>query len=489
MKLFIDVPSQLRPRVEYAWQEFALRLGVALQLEDTIESAHWVYTNSNCSALSGKEVIRCEPEWYFEKKLSATLRQAYQNYLEPGFDCIGLTFRLLTFLDEQEIGENCRDDRGIFYSSVLPEWRQAVAARPLVDECALAFKARYENLLGETETLWPGGKKSALVVTHDTDALQLGSMNELCALVAKWARRRLPVYKDLLWASLKARRAPIIQDPYFCFQNWADLENQFAAKSCFLLSTAAFGTHRTLNDCKSYFHPKTDDALWQPLRTLSQQGWEFGLHAGIEAKKSLDYFIHAKKFLEEKLETPIWGLRHHYWALDWEKPHRTHRKHVNAGFRYDMSIAWRDIPGFRAGTALPYRPYDLEREKPLDMYVFPTCLLEKHVLPTADAKLRGFSDEGIALEAAMHVLKLIQERGLCAVVDWHTETGCNQWLFAGFTDSFLALLQSQLSDPTIFVGTPHELTRHWHRRRMKLTSLGRGQWSKQASSVLSAVGT
>jgi hypothetical protein len=42
------------------------------------------------------------------------------------------------------------------------------------------------------------------------------------------------------------------------------------------------------------------------------------------------------------------------------------RQHERAGFSYDGSIAWRDIPGLWAGTSMPYRPYDLDNERPFD---------------------------------------------------------------------------------------------------------------------------
>ena len=71
-------------------------------------------------------------------------------------------------------------------------------------------------------------------------------------------------------------------------------------------------------------------------------------------------FERIKQDVEERLERKVLGVRHPYWAIDWRAAWRTRRQHERAGLSYDGSIAWRDLPGLRAGTSMPYRPYDLE---------------------------------------------------------------------------------------------------------------------------------
>jgi hypothetical protein len=157
---------------------------------------------------------------------------------------------------------------------------------------------------------------------------------------------------------------------------------------------------------------------WELLRRIADEGWEFGLHAPINAKEDLDEFLWGKGFIEERLDRPMFGVRHHYWSIDWRQPHLTYRKHVNAGFRYDMSIAWRDIPGFRAGTTLPYRPFDPDRNEALDLYVVPTAIMDGHVISGPDG-------ENQAIESIADVVDKVRQAGGILVLDWHTEVACN----------------------------------------------------------------
>ena len=189
---------------------------------------------------------------------------------------------------------------------------------------------------------------------------------------------------------------------------------------------------------------------------MQQQGWEFGFHAPINAKRNIDSFIQAKLWIEERLGRPIFGLRHHYWALDWRKPHLTFRKHVNAGFRYDTSIAWRTKEGFRAATCHPYQPFDPVYDRPLDLLEMPTCLMDGHVVGEANA-----------LERCREVLGRVRNCGGLAILDWHTEGVCNAFQYAGWYD-LLESVFDWLSAGDAWIAAPWEIAQHWRRRSKQL---------------------
>ena len=46
------------------------------------------------------------------------------------------------------------------------------------------------------------------------------------------------------------------------------------------------------------------------------------------------------------------------------------------GFAYDSSQGYADGPGMRAGLSLPYRPYDLAADRPLDMLELPLVVMD-----------------------------------------------------------------------------------------------------------------
>ncbi len=201
---------------------------------------------------------------------------------------------------------------------------------------------------------------------------------------------------------------------------------------------------------------------WDPLRAMAGEGWEFGLHAPIGAKDDPSTFIWTKRVLEERLEAPINGLRHHYWALDWYAPWRTYREHVRAGFQYDASIAWRDRPGFRAGTALPFQPFDPDQATSLPLEVIPTGMMDDQVIVGSSA--------GSSLDAASALIDAVRAVGGVLVFDWHTEAANNGLRTPGYVDRLAEIYQIVMSDSSCWRPTPSELVAYWRHRRWRLLS-------------------
>lgn len=373
------------------------------------------------------------------------------------FDLIAGTYRLLQMLDETQVAPGARDRRGIFGNEALPAARAAVDSVPIVEHHAAALLAmllRARSAAGiEQAPKWPGGKTWAVCLTHDTDAVRAAAPWEVAVNLAKWLLRRKRLYLDLVKAGLRARSSAEA-DPLFGFPHWREQESRRGLRSCFYLFVRTARTPLALSDCKSSV--RRSRFPWHVLAGLQRDGWEFGLHASINAKHNLDSFLQAKHWIEDRLGAPIFGLRHHYWALDWHKPHLTFRKHVNAGFRYDTSIAWKTREGFRAATCHPYRPFDPVYDRPLDLVEMPTCLM--------DAYFDGARD---GLERCRAVLRRVRESGGLAVLDWHTEVICNAFEFVGWYDLFEDLI-GPLLDGDAWIATPWEIARHWRRREAQL---------------------
>ncbi len=369
---------------------------------------------------------------------------------------MGGIFRLLGLLDESQIAESARNRRGTFGVSALPEERQRSAQEALVENHVQAIR----KILGDPKSAfprWPGGKKFALLLTHDTDALNLASPQEILFNAVKAAVRldgtRLRMAKEGFSYIGRAR-----ENPFYGFPFWKKFAESRRVPSCFYLFARRPGSSRDLNDCRSSVVEQ--DVDWDFLREMSDCGWEFGLHAPIKASEDLDHFIWGKAFIEEKLRRPVYGLRHHYWALDWRRPYLTYRKHVNAGFRYDTSIAWRDSAGFRAGTCLPFRPFDPECRRPLDMYQLPTSIMDGHVYVPSQ-------NPDTAATAARPVVEEVKRAGGALVLGWHTETACDRYCYDGYVRALGRVLDPLLADDA-WVTTPWELIRHWHQRTSDL---------------------
>jgi hypothetical protein len=115
------------------------------------------------------------------------------------------------------------------------------------------------------------------------------------------------------------------------------------------------------------------------------------------------------------------------------------------------------MPGLRAGTSMPYRPYDLEEELPLDFVVVPCAIMDGHVA--------GEWGEGARQQSsAQALLNRISDVGGITVVDWHTEAACNRYQYRGWVDALSNLLDSSERGTLQAAVTPAEAAAFWQRR-------------------------
>jgi hypothetical protein len=464
----ITVPEPpLRAIARYSLEEVAVRLGV--KLRTTEGAADAIVYGPVPERWQGRVLPydrRCyEPAARFAAVGSPPLWAPHGTPVEH-IDLIGGLARLLTLADESQVDDQARNRHGTFPVAALPPARASASAEPLVEHHVAALGRRLATLAPEiapAAPLWPAGRRYAVVVTHDTDAAALGAPMEIVFNSVKAIVRRDAVRARMAWDGLMLKGT----DPLFGFGTWAELERGLGLRSAFFL----YGRGKVrpdLNDCRSSVFGAGVD--WGLLRSLAADGWEFGLHPPIRAKHRIDEFLWGKQSVERRLGVPIYGVRHHYWALDWRHPHITFRKHVNAGFRYDSSIAWRDAAGFRAGTCLPYRPFDPGRGRPLDIYELPAAVMDAHVVNEgASAAANPEADTEAATRRALRVAENVRRAGGILMLDWHTEAASAAYCYRTYRPVFMRILATLIADSEAWFATPWDVTRHWHRRRMSLS--------------------
>jgi hypothetical protein len=159
--------------------------------------------------------------------------------------------------------------------------------------------------------------------------------------------------------------------------------------------------------------PETYDRLRPRLvETLRSGGAEIGLHGSYTAAEDPARLAAEKEALEE-LAGDVAGQRYHYLRVD---PHRNLAPLERLGFAYDSSLGFSGAIGFRAGIAHPFRPWDLARDRPLDLVEIPLAVMDA----TFEERYLGLS----AAQAEPHLIRLLEsaaERGGGFAVLWHTD--------------------------------------------------------------------
>lgn len=475
--IYLDIPDQWRQWAKYAFNALAMRWSIPIGFSDSADKAHIRYTAKAAGLGFEAVTIPFDAEIYDPKTVCRALESPSGRWLWAkvavsdiaATDLIGGIFRLLTCLDESQIDESKRDRRGIFLNPALPESRHRMAGEPLVEDHAAEILgeiiSRFPDLERAKIPRWPDGKHLAVSLTHDVDALHLGALLELAANFSKGLLRRNMNQMRLLALGL-AYLGQKSRNPFFAFGRWREWEAQRDLRSAFYLFHLPPGAKRDLNDCRSGIAGGGTD--WKLLRQMARDGWEFGLHPSINTKDLPDGFAVSKRWLEEQLGVEISGIRHHFWALDWRKPYETQRLHMQAGYKYDSTIGWRDEAGFRAGTSLPYQPYDLSANTSLNITEIPCNIMDGYYLPSAVDKFTPDIESAVAKARA--IIDRIRAQGGVVMLNWHQESACARLHYTNHLSMLDKLIEPLRHDSDIWFTPPIEICRRWEYLTSKLTA-------------------
>jgi len=268
---------------------------------------------------------------------------------------------------------------------------------------------RLRRRLGVEPRRW-GGARFAVALSSDVDVpwrwtrrAALGSAARLKGAVLKGRGRAA-------WREARALAAVPLHklrgsDPYWRFEQvTGELKRRGAGSTFFVMAG-----HRCPADGPS---PELYDRLRPKLvQTLQDGGAEIALHGSYTAADDPAQLAREAERLRN-LAGRVSGHRFHYLRLD---PQRNLGAIEKLGFTYDCSLGFPDQPGFRAGIAQPFRPWDFETERPFDLIEIPLAVMDATL---AEEHYLGLS----ARQAEPRLLQLldwVQENGGAFSLLWH----------------------------------------------------------------------
>jgi hypothetical protein len=235
---------------------------------------------------------------------------------------------------------------------------------------------RLRRKLGLEPPRW-GGARFAVALTHDVDSpwrwTRIGVRGAAARLKGHVVAGRVaPAVREargLAAAPLHRFRGT---DPNWRFAQLLSEERARGASSTFFV----LARHRDAHDGSA---PETYRRLRPRLvETLLEHGGEIGLHGSYRSADESALLRDERDTLAEVMSaytdiTRVAGHRYHYLRVD---PHRNLRPLAELGFAYDTTLGFPDAPGFRAGIAHPFRPWDHEREEPLELVELPLAAMD-----------------------------------------------------------------------------------------------------------------
>ena len=307
----------------------------------------------------------------------------------------------------QEHTTRTRDRFGRFPFAASLQARWGTATRPVVDAYREWLAERLEQAgLPLRRRTW-GGRRWAFCPTHDIDYLRkwrpgivyrevvphalLGRLGEP---PAARARRFGRVVRDWLRPGDRYRQA---------FVRIRERVAAHEGTATFFLKTGAHGPHDVP-------YRLDDPFLRREVATLRRDGFEVGLHPSFFAHQHADYLADERARLAALTGTAPHSVRQHYLRYD---PPLTPRLHEAAGFRIDSTLGFSEHEGFRHGTCLPFRLFDLERNREMDLWEMPLALMDG-----AAFNRRGLDVAG-ALDVTAQLMDTCRRFGGAFVGLWH----------------------------------------------------------------------
>jgi hypothetical protein len=108
----------------------------------------------------------------------------------------------------------------------------------------------------------------------------------------------------------------------------------------------------------------------------------------------------------------------------------TFRRLIDAGIRFDFSMGYGSINGFRASVATPFYWYDLEKEMQTELMIFPFCFMEANSF--YEQKFTSHQ----ALEEMHHYFQVTKRVNGTFIMIWNNHFFSTVKLFAGWKEVY-----------------------------------------------------
>ena len=236
--------------------------------------------------------------------------------------------------------------------------------------------------------LWPDGRPFAICLTHDVDVVsdkltprQVGRTAR-AAFAPDGRTSPVRVARPVVRA-LRAVRDGIARAPSLAatVERSVALESERGLTASYFFTVLPAGPW-TRWDC--VYAPDdrctfrgVKQQLGDVMRTLRAEGFDVGLHGSYESARTPGVLERERTTLEGAVGAAVETTRQHFlhWDVRW-----TPRLQEEAGLRTDSSLGFNRTIGFRAGTSLPFRQFDVAADRALDVVEVPLAVQDAALL-------------------------------------------------------------------------------------------------------------
>ena len=367
---------------------------------------------------------------------------------------------------EEEVLDPRRDSWECFSGFYTRLHEMGVLGRPLVNLHAAQLRSRLDaGARAQGRTLeraprWKNGARFAAAITHDVDDVRLYSGRQAWRLLRLARSPRDYAFRGGLTAM---KRALLHRggDPYSAFDRWVAEEERRGFRSTFYVCPPRpsprheYDAMYTLDDRLSFGGARVTVA--EMLRSLHGRGFEIGLHGSYLSHRRAAELARQKRQIEEGLGAPVDGIRQHFLRFDASV---TWQAQEEAGFACDSTLGYNETPGFRAGIAAPFLPWNLSARRPHRLLELPLTCMDGALFRSL-----GLHPEA-AVRATLEHLDQVEAAGGLAGLLWHPNVAAVEH-FPGWWDCWVAALD-RLGERGAWVAPSRDIAAWWTERSRQL---------------------
>lgn len=327
-------------------------------------------------------------------------------------DVIGSVFFMLSRYEEIVLSDRDKHDRFPVEASI--SFKAGFLERPIVDEYI-------EILWSAMKILWPmlerNVRQGQVIVTCDVDTpfncLSRNFTQTMRTAIGDAVKRRdikkavkkIKNYLDNIGKSYRA-------DPEYTFDWYMDACEKKGRKSAFYFITEH--SSRKMDGCYKINEPK----ILELIGNIAKRGHELGVHGSYNTYRNEKQISRERRSMIEAcrlagVSPSIQGNRQHY--LRWDTS-ITPDNLDKAGFEYDTTGAFAEMPGFRYGTSRTFPMWSWKKNDSLKLNQKPLVLMECSVISEYYMGL-GYSDS--ALDKMLSLKNTSMRYGGDFTILWH----------------------------------------------------------------------
>lgn len=345
------------------------------------------YTINELKVIVKNEIHICETE--IPVVYGAPEIRVAENNIDCSIDILGSIFFMISRYEEIVIKE--RDNHGRFSAKSSIAYKENFLFCPIVNEYLELLFALLKHLFPQLQRKIMQFRISP---THDVD-VPFRYLNVSVPRLIKYMggdvlrRKSVLLAFDTLSRWNKVSNGKLEDDPYYSFDFIMTQSEKRNLKSSFYFLPS--GSPEMLMQ-----YPVSLPEMRSLLQTIDRREHKIGIHGFYGTYLNSKAFTEDVQSLQDTLEVigigqEIKGGRQHY--LQWQNP-ETFVIWENAGMKYDSTLSFADMPGFRCGTCYEYSVYDCITRRKLKLKERPLIAMECSIIAERYMNL-GLTDDAL----------------------------------------------------------------------------------------------